>query len=63
MAHMTGPRGKAYPVWICEYPYRTMRLSGPSSECAGCPVWHEIERSHAARATLTRLPIDEPVAS
>ena len=36
-------------VWICEYPYRTMRMEGPSSDCADCPVWFEIQRSrHAA---------------
>lgn len=32
-------------VWICEYPYPTMRQEGPSSDCAGCPVWAELERS------------------
>jgi hypothetical protein len=24
-------------VWICEYPYRTMRLSGPDEDCEDCP--------------------------
>ncbi len=36
-------------VWICEYPYRTMRMEGPSSDCSDCPVWFEMQRSrHAA---------------
>ena len=32
-------------MWICEYPYPTMRHDGPSSDCAGCPVWEERERA------------------
>jgi len=39
-------------VWICEYPYRTMRMAGPSSECGDCPVWRamELRRQTGARA-------------
>ena len=37
--------GPAVPVWICEYPYRTMRLTGPSSDCADCPVWQAMEQT------------------
>jgi len=37
-------------VWVCEYPYRTMRRHGPGEECSDCPVWHEMqlekERAH-----------------
>ncbi len=32
-------------VWICEYPFRTIRTDRPS-DCEGCPVWdalHERE--------------------
>lgn len=25
-------------MWICEYPYRTMRLTGPNDDCEDCPV-------------------------
>jgi hypothetical protein len=35
-------------VWICEYPYPTMRLSGPSAECGDCPVWAEIQHARDA---------------
>jgi hypothetical protein len=40
MAHVRGA-GSAEPasVWICEYPYRTMRTTGPSVDCDDCPVW------------------------
>ena len=34
-------------VWICEYPYRTVRAEGPGRDCEGCPVWAEIERERA----------------
>ena len=30
-------------VWICEYPYRTIRLQGPSSDCGDCPVWRDMQ--------------------
>jgi hypothetical protein len=36
-------------VWICQHPFRTMRLNGPE-ECSGCPVWESLERAK------TRLP-------
>jgi hypothetical protein len=41
-----GPAGQAIAtaVWICEYPYRTIRLQGPSSDCSDCPVWHGIQQ-------------------
>lgn len=49
LEYVTGPGGAASgsrtAVWICEYPYHTMRLTGPSSECEGCPVWQELQRS------------------
>ena len=35
--YVSGPnRGSAAPrtmVWICEYPYRTVRLDGPCEDC------------------------------
>jgi hypothetical protein len=45
-------------VWICEYPYPTMRLHGPSSDCAGCPVWRDMEqaRMDAAEAATPDVP-------
>ena len=47
-----GPKGHraGQAVWICEYPYRTMRLEGPSSDCHRCPVWREIEAARLAEA-------------
>jgi hypothetical protein len=24
-------------MWVCEYPYRTLRTSGPDENCEGCP--------------------------
>ena len=39
--YVCGPnRGGAVPrtmVWICEYPYRTVRLDGPCDDCK-CPA-------------------------
>ena len=53
-----GPRGHraGQTVWICEYPYRTMRLEGPSSDCAGCPVWREIEAARLSEALKQTAP-------
>jgi hypothetical protein len=34
-------------VWICEYPYRTMRAAGPGEECDGCPIWEALRRHRA----------------
>jgi|SRR5579862_1996013 len=32
-------RARTVPVWICEYPYRTMRATKPSDEdCEDCPL-------------------------
>ena len=44
-------------VWICEYPYRTMRLEGPSSDCHDCPVWREIEAARVATALKNGLDV------
>lgn len=41
-------------VWICEYPYRTMRTEGPNEECAGCPIWEA--RCKAKRAQEALAP-------
>jgi hypothetical protein len=66
MRHVTSPTGAGgstrTAVWICEYPYRTMRASGPSIECEGCPVWEELQetRQQARRAageTATQLSL------
>jgi hypothetical protein len=51
--------GGSTTVWICEYPYRTMRASGPSPECEDCPIWQEYfntERpAEEAEAPIERL--------
>ena len=39
----TGQPAAKATVWVCEHPYRTLRPSGPSAECEGCP-----NRVHAA---------------
>lgn len=44
-------------VWICEYPYRTVRLTGPGAECADCPF------RPSAEAPAEPTPIDHPLAS
>jgi hypothetical protein len=48
-------------VWICEYPYRTMRLYGPSIECADCPFWQEVERAHHHKAPAAPVCTDGTV--
>lgn len=65
LAHIPAPDGHGHQalaaVWICEYPYRTMRMNGPSSDCAGCPVWTQIEQARLvalsadARAEIRQL--------
>ncbi len=32
---LTGPAGARTVVWICEYPYRTIRTT-PCEDCPGC---------------------------
>ena len=53
--------GRPTAVWVCEYPYRTMRLQGPSRDCEDCPVWIEMQRVRSeaaaehARAEVAQL--------
>jgi len=42
-------------VWVCEYPYRTLRLNGPSRECDDCPVWRERQRAKLEAAASQAL--------
>jgi hypothetical protein len=52
LARVAGPeRRSSTAVWICEYPYRTMRASGPSSDCGDCPVWQAMLRRRNADKT------------
>jgi hypothetical protein len=43
LGHVPGPDhtlSGSTAVWICEYPYRTMRAGGPSQEdCGDCPIF------------------------
>ena len=64
-AHIAGPlggrRAGMSKVWICEYPYPTMREDGPNEECEGCPTWEERQRDSqeaepAADAVRPRVP-------
>ena len=52
-------------VWICEYPYRTMRTTGPSSDCGDCPVWQAMVRRRIADAATVaeELEILESMAA
>ena len=43
-------------IWICEYPYRTMRRHGPSDDCTDCPVFHQMKQDKE------REQKDEPAA-
>jgi hypothetical protein len=57
LSHIAGPAsGSRTAVWVCEYPYRTIRMAGPSIECGDCPVWQELLRTRADR----QPPIAEP---
>lgn len=50
-------------VWICEYPYPTMRHTGPSSECSDCPVWQELQAARGPAPTASGETRElEPVA-
>jgi len=40
-------------VWVCEYPYRTMRRHEPGAECSDCPVWQERQAAKARDAEAT----------
>ena len=48
LGHVSRRGSAPTAVWICEYPYRTMRLSGPSSDCGDCPVWRQMQREQRA---------------
>ena len=47
-------------IWICEYPYRTMRRNGPSDDCTDCPVYHEVQQQKE-RERQEHLNIHPPV--
>jgi hypothetical protein len=60
LAHLPGPTGpgpntRRTAVWICEYPYRTVRLEGPSGDCGDCPVWREMERARQESAAADEI--------
>jgi hypothetical protein len=48
-----GPAGRPVQtaVWICEYPYRTIRVQGPSEDCSDCPIWRNMQRLRRAGGT------------
>ena len=67
LSHIPGPgrNGAAQtPVWICEYPYRTIRVKGPSSEeCGDCPAFRGMTRGAATHAVTEPVrPVLRPVA-
>ena len=49
-------------VWICEYPYRTMRATGPSHECGECPIWQSLCRERDALRRAAELVLLEEMA-
>ena len=66
LAQIAGPqRQSSTAIWICEYPYRTMRASGPSSDCGDCPVWQAMVRRRVAEAATVaeQLQILEAMAA
>jgi hypothetical protein len=66
LAHIAGPeRHSSTAIWICEYPYRTMRATGPSSDCGDCPVWQAMVRRRVADAATVaeELEILESMAA
>ncbi|MEO7892372.1 MAG: hypothetical protein ABIW19_20475 [Vicinamibacterales bacterium] len=52
LAYISGPirSDDRTAVWICEYPYRTMRMAGPSADCGDCPIWQDMQRVKAGVA-------------
>jgi hypothetical protein len=49
-------RVSCHKIWICEYPYRTMRRDGPGADCTDCPVWHEMQEQKAREAEAEPTP-------
>jgi hypothetical protein len=41
---LTGPGGARTVVWICEYPYRTIRTT-PCEDCPGCATESMADKS------------------
>jgi hypothetical protein len=55
LAHVATPRrNSSTAIWICEYPYRTMRAAGPSSDCGDCPVWQAMLRRRGPDAAAQK---------
>jgi hypothetical protein len=43
-------RVMSHKIWVCEFPYRTMRRDGPGAECTDCPVFHQMQEQKAREA-------------
>ena len=55
LSHIAGPAaGSRTAVWLCEYPYRTIRAAGPTIECADCPVWRDLVKARMARMSVSQ---------
>jgi hypothetical protein len=64
LAHVAGPeRRSSTAIWICEYPYRTMRATGPSSDCGDCPVWQAMQRRRNADNAAEEIQMLEQIAA
>jgi hypothetical protein len=46
-------------VWVCEFPYRTIRRSGPDAACSDCPAYEALQKEKA-RAATERADADRP---
>ena len=46
-------------IWICEYPYRTMRRNGPSDDCSDCPV-RQAQQREEERARQEEIAAHPP---
>ena len=57
LTYLPGSDRVAQPtaVWVCEYPYRTLRLNGPSRDCDDCPIWRERQRVRLEAAAVQAL--------
>lgn len=58
-----GDGRRSAAVWVCEYPYRSLRASGPSSDCAECPVWQQMQHERGTSAAAEEVQILEAMAA
>jgi DNA-binding NtrC family response regulator len=47
---VVGPRPAQ--LWACQYPYPTLRASGPDESCGDCPIWPVFQQVRAGRRAV-----------